>query len=296
MTRSAVDDSARPSRLTRTFRDARHFQIAGQALILAVGFLARDFNVTGAQIGAALATAMVVQWLGSTMHAVRFDWRSPLISTLSLALLLRSNDLWPFAFAAAVAIGSKFALRSGGAHVFNPANAGIVAALLFSDDVWTSVGEWGTAPWFALLIAALGAIVTWRASRLDTPIVFLGVYSALLFARAIYLGDPFSIPAMRLMSGELILFAFFMISDPRTTPDALPPRVVFIAATAALAYTLQFHFFIDDGLFFAPALIAAMRALTGLGGARQHYEWGRPPASWRVGAPDRPHARIAPAE
>lgn len=286
-----------PSPFARALADARYFQIAGQGLILAIGFFARDFSVTGPQIAVALAAAMFVQWLGSTMNAIRFDWRSPLITTLSLALLLRSNDLWPFAFAAAVAIGSKFALRSGGGHALNPANAGIVAALILSDDVWTSVGEWGTAPWFALLIAALGALVTWRASRLDTPIIFLAVYAAILVARALYLGDPLSIPAMRLLSAELILFAFFMISDPRTTPEDLRARALFIAATAGLAYVLQFHFFVADGIFFAPAIVAAVRALTGLGGTRDHYEWGRPPAQWRIGAlSGGSRAKIAPAE
>jgi len=279
-------------------RDARWFQIGGQATILAVGFLARDFNVTAAQIAAALTTAMLVQWLGSKLHAGRFDWKSPLISTLSLALLLRSNDIWPFALAAAIAIGSKFAVRRDNVHIFNPANIGIVAALLLSNDVWTSVGQWGTAPWFALFIAALGALVCWRASRLDVPVLFLGVYAGLVLARALYLGDPLGIPALRLSSAELFLFAFFMISDPKTTPDDGRWRAVFIFASATLAYVMQFHFFIEDGLFFAPAILAAVRALTGLGFSGERYEWGRPPAIWRIRWPLKQPTKpqIAPAE
>lgn len=270
-------------------RDARWFQLAGQALILLAGLVFLGFSVSIAQIAAALGAALFAQWIGSVLVATRFDWKSAAISGLSLALLLRANDVFPFVLAAALAVGSKFAVRAHDRHVFNPANFGIVVMLL-AGGAWTSTGEWGSAPSMVLLIAALGAVSCWRASRLDVPLVYLGVYAALVLARALYLGDPLAIPALRLSHGALILFAFFMISDPKTTPDDARERALFVGAAALFAYVLQFHFFVADGIFYAPFFIALGRLLIGAAGGGG-YEWGRAPARLKF----RLKSRRAPA-
>ncbi len=228
----------------------------------------------------------MAQAIGSALVASRFDWKSAFISGLSLALLLRANDIWPFVLAAFIAIGSKFAIRAHDRHIFNPANIGIVLMITLTDAAWTSTSEWGSALWLAVLIACLGSLSCWRASRLDVPVVYLGVYGALVLGRALFLGDPVAIPMLRLSHGALILFAFFMISDPKTTPEDPRLRAFFVAAAAAIAYVLQFHFFISDGIFFAPFLLALIRLLTGFAvGGR--YEWGRAPAPLQFRSPGR---------
>jgi Na+-transporting NADH:ubiquinone oxidoreductase subunit NqrB len=265
--------------IAAALRDARWFQIAGQTTILAIGILARDFQIAALAIATAGLCCLGAQWLGSALNAIRFDWKSAAISALSLTLLLRSNELWPIALAAAIAIGSKFTLRLHGAHVFNPANIGLVATLLITDAAWTSTGEWGTAPWFAVTIAGLGAIVCWRASRLDVPAIFLATFAALVLGRALYLGDPIAIPMLRLQSAELYLFAFFMISDPKTTPENPRLRAAFVIATAALSYVLIFHFFNADGLFYAAFAAGCARAVAlALRPPGARYNWGAPPA------------------
>lgn len=257
-------------------KDARWFQIAGQSIILLVGLVAFDFRLTLFQAAAAIGAALGAQAVGTALIANRFDWKSALITGLSLCLLLRANDVWPFAVAALVGVGSKFALRRNGRHVFNPANLGIVAMIALSGAAWTSSGEWGSSPWFAALIAALGLLVCWRASRLDAALIFLGVYALLVIGRALYLGDPLTIPMLRLSHGALILFAFFMISDPKTTPDEPRERALFMSLAALVAYVLQFHFFISDGIFYAPFLLALLR-FAALKPAAAGYEWGAAP-------------------
>jgi Na+-transporting NADH:ubiquinone oxidoreductase subunit NqrB len=251
----------------------------GQGVILAIGLLTRDFEISWLQIAALAATCLAAQWLGSFLNAVRFDWRSAAITALSLSLLLRSDQLWPLMAAAAIAIGSKFTLRRSGGHIFNPANLGIVAMLMVGDVVWTSTGEWGSALWFALLVAALGTVSTWRSGRLDVPLVFLGVYGGLLLARAVYLGDPFSIPLLRLSNAALILFAFFMISDPKTTPQDPRRRAFFVGLAAALAYVLQFHFFYSDGIFVAPFIVGLVALCVPQKNSADRFEWGALPQS-----------------
>lgn len=274
-------------------KDARWFQIAGQATILIVGLIAFGFRIEPLQIAAAIGAALVAQFAGAALVASRFDGKSALITGLSLCLLLRANELWPFVVAAFIGVGSKFALRRGGRHVFNPANIGIVLMIALSGAVWTSTGEWGSSPWFSALIAALGLLVCWRASRLDAALVYLAVYAALVFGRALYLGDPLTIPALRLSHGALILFTFFMISDPKTTPEDPRERAFFVALAALGAYVLQFHFFISDGIFYAPFLLALLRFLA-LKPADRGYEWGAAPAPFRMSL--RSTRAIAPAE
>jgi enediyne biosynthesis protein E5 len=261
--------------------DARWFQIAGQTAILLAGLGYFDFRIGLPQILAAIGASLTAQALGTLLVAGRYDWKSALITGLSLCLLLRANDVWPFVAAAFIGTGSKFALRRGGRHVFNPANIGIVLMIAFSGAAWTSTGEWGSAPWFSLFIAALGGLVCWRASRLDAAIIYLGVFALLVVGRALYLGDPLSIPALRLSHGALILFAFFMISDPKTTPEDLRERALFVALAALIAYILQFHFFISDGIFYAPFLLALIRFIA-LKRAANGYEWGDPPRAHSV--------------
>ena len=255
--------------------DARWYQLGGQAAILALGLSVREFEISGAQIAAIAAAAMATQWAGSALNAVRFEWKSAAITTLSLSLLLRSDAYWPLMLAAVIAIGSKFVFRLGGRHVFNPANIAIVSMLtFFGDRAWTTHGAWADMFWFALFIAAAGAVICRKASRLDVPLVFLGATAALLFGRALYLGDPLGIPLLRLHNGELILFAFFMLTDPRTTPDRLATRIGFTVAAAVLAYILQYHYFVTDGLFYAAFALAFVRPLMDLAAPGRRFEWG----------------------
>ncbi|MBB5520007.1 RnfABCDGE type electron transport complex subunit D [Amphiplicatus metriothermophilus] len=285
-------------RTAALLRDARHFQIAGLAAFLCVGLSVRAFDVGAAQIATILVACMATQQLGAALNAMRFDWKSPLITTLSLALLLRADGLAPLAAAGAIAVGSKFALRLNGKHVFNPANIGIAATVLLTDAAWTTPGQWGSALWLAAFIAGAGAIVAHRAARLGVPLIFLGTYAAALFVRALYLGDPLAIPLLRLQSGALVLFAFFMISDPKTTPDGARARAAFAAGAAILAYVLQYHFFLDEGLFYALALMSLVRPLMELFDPAPRYQWGDAPPAFsapRLG-PRKAAPRILPAE
>ncbi|MFQ5563080.1 MAG: RnfABCDGE type electron transport complex subunit D [Parvularculaceae bacterium] len=262
-------------------KDPRHFQIIALTALLFFGWADGAFGFAPFHFGAIVATAFLAQALGSLLNAVRIDFKSPLITALSLTLLLRADAAWPLALAAAIAIGSKFTLRLNGKHIFNPANIGIVATVLLADAAWTTPGQWGTALWFAALLAGAGFFITYRAARIDMPVIFLGVYATLLFARALWLGDPFSIPLLRLENGALILFAFFMISDPKTTPDGAWARTGFATATAVLAYVFSYHFYLDDGLFYALALTTLARPAMELFDPAPLYQWGdavKPPA------------------
>jgi enediyne biosynthesis protein E5 len=125
--------------------------------------------------------------------------------------------------------------------------------LLLTGDVWVSPGQWGSVAFFAFLMASLGALVVNRAARSDVTYAFIAFYGALLFGRSLFLGEPMTIPLHRLESGALLLFTFFMISDPKTTPDSRAGRVLFAAMVAAGAWYVQFRLFRTNGLLWSLA-------------------------------------------
>jgi len=257
--------------------DPRYYQIAVLAslLIYGVGWLA--FDVNGRQIVILLGSVLITQFLcGKFFAASRFDPRSALISGLSLCLLLRTNSELLMIIAAAVTIASKFVLKWRGKHIFNPTNIGIVALIALSGEVWVSPAQWGSKLYFGFLMACLGGMVVHRAMRSDVSYVFIASYAAILFGRALWLGDPWAIPLKQLQSGALLLFTFFMISDPRTTPDSRTGRILFAILIAAGAAYVQFVLYRTNGLLWSLALCSALTPLIDYLIPGTKYQWNSP--------------------
>ena len=237
--------------------DPRVFQIAILAGLLAYGTARLGFDVTPSRIALVLTTALAGQYACVRIWSVpRFDPRSALVSGLSLCLLLRTNDPAIAVAAILVAIASKFLIRVDGRHVFNPTNLGLIVALLLTDRAWVSPGQWGQLAFFAVLLASLGAMVVHRAKRSDVTLAFLAIYAGIVVSRGLWLGDPPAIALHHLQSGSLLLFSFFMISDPKTTPDTRAGRVVFALLVATCAAYLQFVLYSPNGLILALAICA----------------------------------------
>ncbi len=237
--------------------DARHYQIAALATLLVFNLGWLDFGAKPLNSVLAIGSALVTQALCARFFALpQLDLRSPLITGLSLSLLLRADEPWLHAVAGVIAVGSKFVLRIAGKHIWNPAGFAIVALLASPAGVWISPGQWGATVWFAALLCFFAILVLHAARRSDVAIVFLASHAALLFARALWLGDPLAIPLHQLQSGSLLIFAFFMISDPRTTPDSRTGRFIFAVSVAAFAHYLAFF------MQMRPALYVTLIALS----------------------------------
>jgi Na+-transporting NADH:ubiquinone oxidoreductase subunit NqrB len=98
------------------------------------------------QIAVTLGTALLTQYAGTRFYNLpSFDPRSPLISALSLCLLLRTNDPAVAALASFIAIGSKLLIRWKDKHLFNPTNLALVVVLA-SGLGWISPGNGGRWP------------------------------------------------------------------------------------------------------------------------------------------------------
>jgi hypothetical protein len=175
-------------------RDPRLYHIASLGTLLAYGLFWLHFDLSLWQIAVTIGTALLTQYAGTRYAKLPcFDPKSALISSLSLCILLRTDHLAIAALASVVAIGSKFVFRWNDKHLVNPTNLALAIALA-SGMGWISPGQWGQVAWFGFLIACLGSLVVTRAARADVTFAFLAVYVGLLFARALWLGDPLTIP------------------------------------------------------------------------------------------------------
>ena len=255
--------------------DPRIYQIASLTGLLVYGMAALEFDIGLSQAALTLVGVLAAQWICTRLWRLpTFEPKSALISGLSLCLLLRTNSLWLVLAAAALTISSKFILRWRGKQLFNPTNFGLFAMMLAAEDrVWVSPGQWGNVAFFAFLMLCLGGLVVNRAARTDVTFAFLATHITLVFGRSLYLGEPMFIPLHRMQSGALLLFAFFMVSDPKTTPDSRAGRIVFAALVAFGAWVVQFRLFATNGLLWSLAVCALLVPLIDLFLPGSRYEW-----------------------
>lgn len=262
-------------------KDARHFQIVYLSVFLLFGIFALQWagqDYSGwINYAIVITSCLITQAIG--IHFTTKDYRSlksALITGLGLSLLTQAGSVWSFALAGVLAIGSKYLIRYKDKHIFNPANFGLVAAILltgvsgyfdgggFQSDVWVNNGKWGSSTILFFLLGAMGFLVLAKVKRLDTSIAFLATFAGLiLFRDLVYFGDPDPrVPFHTLTNGSLLLFTFFMITDPMTTPNARKARIPWAIAIAIGSFVLiqQFKIFAAAPIYilFAFAPVTAL--------------------------------------
>ncbi|MEL7034382.1 MAG: RnfABCDGE type electron transport complex subunit D [Cyanobacteria bacterium J06592_8] len=247
------------------FKDARNAQILFLSLFLGLGVSTRDWTVQPELILVVICTCLLTQALMMGLQDLNspstqieigcqptlFSWKSALITALGLCLLLRANSWTTMVLASVFAIASKFIFHYRGKHFFNPANFGIIAALTLTSDAWVSPGQWGTESLYVLLFLGLGGMILKQVGRWETSATFLASYAGLEAVRHVYLGWSFDVFTHQLMSGSLLLFALFMLTDPRSIPNASIGRILWAISIALLTFILQHSLFLPTALFWA---------------------------------------------
>ena len=261
-------------------RDARVFQIAFLAALLLTGVLLRDFSIEPVQVvltfGAGLATqAFWLKRLGLRQRGTL----SALVTCCGMSLLLRSDTLWAHPLVATLAMSSKFVLRVRGKHLYNPANFGVISAITLLPGTWVSPGQWGNDLALAVWLLMLGTMVAQRARRLDISWAFLGAFLGLVALHVQLLGQPWTIWWHQLGNGALLLFAFFMISDPMTIPNRREARVAYAIVVAIGAAAWQYALFRPNALIWSLFLLTPLVPLCDRWWPGTRFEWQRPAAA-----------------
>ncbi len=257
--------------------DPRNYQIAFLVLFLLLGVSTRDWSLQLPVVITAIVGCCLQQLIAKAIFQPDENplpsLRSALITSLGLSLLLRTGHPATMLLASSVAIWSKFIFRWGDKHFFNPANFGIVAAIAFTGDAWVSPGQWGEDWWYVLLFLGAGAIVLKKVGRWDTSVAFLVAYAGLEALRNLWLGWTWDVWAHKLMSGSLVMFALFMVTDPRSIPNAKSARIVWAVSIAILTFILRNYFYLTSAVFYALFIMSPVTILL-------DHLWTAPAFSW----------------
>lgn len=253
-----------------------------------LGHLFLGFEQSYLQPLVALATAYAMQLLMETANAWASGRRprylggfSNLVTFLlaahtvglSVSMLLYYNDrLWVVCFAVATAIASKSLFRvpigTTTRHYFNPANFGICVTLLVFPWVgltmpWQfSANIYGIVDWiFPVVIFCVGTYIHIRfTGRIFVVMGFLGGLILQAFVRYLAFGTPL-IPMLAAATGIIaLIYTFYMVPDPSTTPQRWWAQLAFGLAIPAV-YLVLIMLHVVFGLFLALVIVCGIRGL-----------------------------------
>lgn len=229
----------------------RQKQILIMAFLLIGGLLSLDFSLTFTQVALCLSSAVLTQAMWIRVLRLSAGYQSAIISGLGLCFLLRADHEWAHALAAFLAISSKFVLAHRRHHIFNPSALGVVLAIILIPGTWVSPGQWGFSVVTGSLLFILGIWVASQAMRFDISWFFLSAYLSGLAVRNLYLGYEWSVWVHALSNGSLVLFAFFMMSDPMTTSGSRRGRLLHASSVAIGALFCQYYLYWNHGYLYA---------------------------------------------
>jgi Na+-transporting NADH:ubiquinone oxidoreductase subunit NqrB len=165
---------------------------------------------------------------------------SAYISGISIAILVRSPVLWPYAVGAVLSVMSKYLLRVKGRHLWNPSNFGICALLFLAPFAVAPLSvQWGNDVWPMLVIWVVGL----NAIRLAKRAHITGAYVASFFffaaVRSVFTASSFVTEVAPITGPMYQLFALFMVTDPRTTVSSRLGAVAVVCLVAFVEMLLR---------------------------------------------------------
>ena len=267
-------------------KDARYFQIIFQAVFLLYGIFSLHWANEGMCFLYYAAACLSTQFLFELIHhnfsvASPGFWsrfynacKSALITAFGLCLLLKTNLWYICLLAAFISIAGKYIFHYRKKHLFNPSALGIAITILLTGKAWISPGQWGNDVVIIFGVCCLGFIVVTKVQKLDVSIAFLATYVLLLFTRQIlYLGWPLDFFIHSISTGSLLLFTFFMISDPKTAPDHKTARIIWAMLIGVLSFYLTAFKFINAAPVWVLVLSAPLVPLLDTIFRAKRFDW-----------------------
>ena len=242
-------------------RDPRWVMIGIHTTFNILGQTVLGFAILPSQIICAVITCSGWDMLfHRTFYGKWIIPKSGLISGLGLALLLRGPGYYPFLFAGTLAIASKHLLKIRGKHIWNPTAFGITLALLWVPGTTFISSQWGRSAAIVWVILNLGMLIMYRVRRFDVVIAFSSAYFlswlTWVLTNGYGLNDYAFWRAYNLaMTPAALIFTFFMITDPRTSPATRVGRIIYCFATAILAVWFTVNG--QPGLFYGFFIVLA---------------------------------------
>jgi Na+-translocating ferredoxin:NAD+ oxidoreductase RnfD subunit len=212
-------------------------------VLVALTVLAAPFEGVKLVWPGLLASILAASLIDAVILRLKRDaWEFPsgaILTALLVAMVLSPRVPWyETACAAALGVLSKYAFRTKSANVFNPAALALVIAFYVFQ---TAQNWWGALPGitsYALVaLFAAGVFITDRVNKMPLVMVFLGVYYLLFSLTAFFtnpapLAEIFRPPDLQ----AVLFFAFFMLTDPPTSPVKYSDQIVCGVLVAVASY------------------------------------------------------------
>jgi hypothetical protein len=252
-----------------SIRDPRLHVAAVLLTLQLLGQTVLGFRLSIAQILACLATGALIEVVVSFFKDKTIMWpASGLLTGNSTAFILRvpgtlHGQWWSkhgiFIFIGVVALGmaSKYLIRWRGRHIFNPSNVALVLAFVVLgpqyteplDLWWIPMGPWMIVTYAILIVG--GLLIAWELQLLGLVLGFMVGFAAFVALALAPVPDHCMVASWHVTpmcgrdlwqilvtSPEILIFALFMVPDPRTVPEGQLARVVFGVGVALLAVVL----------------------------------------------------------
>jgi hypothetical protein len=252
-----------------SIRDPRLHVAAVLLTLQLLGQTVLDFRLSIAQILVCLAVGAVIEFGVAFFKDKVILWpASGLLTGNSTAFILRVpgtfhgqwwslHGIWIFIGVVVVSMASKYLIRWQGRHIFNPSNLGLVLAFVIlgprytepQDLWWIPMGPWMIVT-YAILIGG-GLLIGRELKLLGLEIGYMVAFAAFGALALLPVPDHCMIASwyatpicgaqlwqILVTSPEVLIFALFMVPDPRTVPDSQVGRVVFGVIVALLSIVL----------------------------------------------------------
>jgi Na+-transporting NADH:ubiquinone oxidoreductase subunit NqrB len=225
--------------------DKRYLAPLLVTMVLIAGQVSFGFLESWSRTAIAIATAIAVEMiLGRVFTGGYPHLASAYVSGISVGILVRSPEYWPYALCAAISITSKYLIRVDGRHIFNPSNLGMVAMLVLAADTVAGLSvQWGNNLLPLLAVWCFGAAIIASLGRFHITFTYVAAFVLFSVVRAQVTGHPWLSEVAPITGPMYQLFIFFMITDPKTTvrPKWAQALVAFlVAAVEAVLRLMEF--------------------------------------------------------
>jgi Na+-translocating ferredoxin:NAD+ oxidoreductase RnfD subunit len=254
----------------RLLRKPKELLIVVLAVDGVIAGLHNGFSLVAPSLAGAICVAMAID--APLLRWTKGRWTFPdgaLLTGMIVAMIISPRERWYVAtVTSAIGVVSKYVFRIRTTNIFNPAALALVATfyLFHPGQDW-----WGAIPGkplvALLLLITAGVYVTNRVNKFPALLSFLGSYF-LLFTISAFVGDPAKIVEIYREPDvyAVLFFAFFMVTDPPTSPPKSRDQLVFglivaAASCAAFEWMGAAHFFLV-GLLVGNLWEAARRTAT----------------------------------
>ena len=252
-----------------SLRDARLHVAAVLLTLQVLGQTGLGFRLSIAQILACLAAGALIEFVVSFFKDKTIMWpASGLLTGNSTAFILRvpgtlhgqwwsTRGIWIFIGVVAFGMATKYLIRWKGRHIFNPSNVALVLAFIVLgpqrteplDLWWVPLGRWMILTYAILIVG--GLLIAWELRLLGLVLGFMAAFAIFTALALAPVPDHCMVASWHVTpmcgsylwqilvtSPEILIFAFFMMPDPKTVPDGQVARVVFGVLVALLAVLL----------------------------------------------------------